>query len=448
MKKKIFNLLILIIVIPGCVNDSNEQVYNNPTVISGQVKNPESVPLQNAKVSLSTIPGFNFQMTDAHGLFRIENFPAGKHKLKVELYGYEIFEADVPSATNGISTINPVLKRKSYSVPAIKPLSTGPVRINNKKLEVDFDGDGIYEIFKVKGAAFSPVPIGSKPITSEQDDRSILFLNSLNANTFRTYSGASKTFLQKSAAEGIYCIVGFWVDYNLDLSIDADRQQVKDKFALLVNDLKDSPGLLMWTLGNEQNYANGSNPYWYSLAQELAIIAYNIEGEGYHPVSINNGNIYNIGNSSLNADDPSLTYVDLWAANIYEYNFNNSLNTYRSKTQKPIVFTEFGIDALDNRTGMEYEQTQAEFDSTNWQQIISSSDVCIGGTVFEFTDEWWKDTDPNSHNNGGYSTSAHPDGYSNEEWWGLIRVTPDSNGDGMDDWQPRLVYYMFQRNWQ
>jgi hypothetical protein len=204
----------------------------------------------------------------------------------------------------------------------------------------------------------------------------------------------------------------------------------------------------MWTLGNEQNYQNGNNPYWYSLAQELAIIAYNIEGENYHPVSINNGNVFNIGNASLNADDPSLTYVDLWATNIYEYDFTNSFNTFRSKSQKPIVITEFGIDALDNRINVEYEQTQAEYDSTNWQQILSNSDVCVGGTVFEYTDEWWKDTDPNSHNNGGYNTGAHPDGYSNEEWWGLIRVTPDANGDGMDEWTPRLAYYMFQRNWQ
>jgi hypothetical protein len=148
------------------------------------------------------------------------------------------------------------------------------------------------------------------------------------------------------------------------------------------------------------------------------------------------------------ADDNSLTYVDLWAINLYNYNLASRINQYKTKTIKPVVITEFGIDALDNRTKQEYETMQAVFDSLNWQQIISVKDVCLGGTVFEFTDEWWKDIDPWSHDYGGYPTSQHPDGYSNEEWWGIIRVLPDSNNDGLDEWIPREAYYMFKRNWK
>lgn len=449
--KKILSVIILLVFLSVLLNCSKNQGINDyqfPKIISGQVKNTSGNPLENAKVSLITAPEINPIFTNALGFFRFENVPEGRHKLKVELYGYEDYIADVPSAINGISTINPILTKKQYNTPTNKPVSKGPVRIFNNKLQVDFDGDGNYTDYFIKGVAFSPTPIGNRPITLQQEERSLQYLKDLNANTIRTYSGANPAFLTKLASNGIYCILGFWVDYNVDLSIPANREKIKSDWIKFVYQFKDNPGLLIWNLGNEQNYQNGNNQYWYSLCQELAIIAYNIEGEKYHPVAINNGEIFNIGNPSFLADDNSLTYIDLWGINLYNYNLANRINQLKTKTIKPVVITEFGIDALDNRTKIEYETTQAVFDSLNWSQILSTKDICLGGTVFEFTDEWWKDKDPWSHDYGGYSSSQHPDGYSNEEWWGIIRVLPDANNDGLDEWIPREAYYMFQRNWK
>ena len=443
-----FTSLLLSFAFIFCSSKSGVNDYQFPKIISGQVKNTSGVPLENAKVSLITAPDLNPVFTNQLGYFRIENVPEGKHKIKVELYGYEEYTADVPSAVNGISTINPVLTKKTYITPSNKPISKGPVRIYNNKLQVDFDGDGNYSDFFIKGVAFSPIPIGNRPVTIQQEERSLQYLKDLNANTIRTYSGANPSFLKKLSENGIYCILGFWVDYDIDLSIPSNREKIKNDWIKFVYQFKDNPGLLMWNIGNEQNYQNGNNQYWYSLCQELATIAYNIEGEKYHPVAINNGEIFNIGNPSMYADDNSLTYIDLWGINLYNYNLASRINQYKTKTIKPVVITEFGIDALDNRTKQEYETMQAVFDSLNWQQIISVKDVCLGGTVFEFTDEWWKDKDPWSHDYGGYSTSQHPDGYSNEEWWGIIRVLPDSNNDGLDEWIPREAYFMFKRNWK
>lgn len=446
MKKLLF--LIVLTTYIGCTTDPKKDEYQNPTTISGVVKNSSGQVISGAKISLTTAPTYDGVLTNDQGLFLLANFPAGKHTLKVERIGYETYQAEVPSAINGYSTINPVLTLKIYDVPTVKPLSAGPVRINNKKLEVDFDGDGIYQPYYVKGAAYSITPIGNKPITSVLEDRSIQYLKLMNANTIRTYGTPGKTMLTKMAAQNIRVIAGFWVETSYDLSQPSIRQKVKDDFAKMVVDLKDNPGVLMWNLGNEQNYNNGNTSYWYSLCQELAIAAYQVEGEKYHPVCVSNGNIYNIGSVSMNANDAALSYVDLWATNIYENNLTPKFETFRTKTNKPLVITEFGIDALDNRTKQEYELTQAEFDSLNWSQIFSASDVVVGATVFEYTDEWWKAGDEQSHDYGGYATGAHPDGYSNEEWWGMIAVTPDQNGDGLDDWRQRQVYYMFQRNWK
>lgn len=387
--------------------------------------------------------------TDQSGFYRFDNVPAGEHRLRAIRAGYKTEEKDVPSAVNGVSTVNFRLQKETYNVPAVKPISKGKVRINGKKLEIDYSGNGTYETFKVKGVAYSPTPInGWDYFTDQFAQRSFQYLKLLNVNTIRTYSGIDKKSLRLAEQNEIMIIVGFYVDTNYDLSYPSIREKLKDDFGRLVIELKDSPSVLLWNIGNEQNYTNGSNPYWYTLTQEMAVEAYKIEGEKYHPVCVNNGSIHNIGNAAFAADDASLTYIDLWASNMYQWDLTSEINVYRTKSSKPIVLTEWGIDALDNRIKKEYEDVQAQFDSTNWTQIISNSDVCAGGTVFEFTDEWWKAGDNLSHDYGGYATGSHPDGYSNEEWWGLIAVTPDANNDGMDDWRPRKVFYTLQQLWQ
>jgi len=437
--------------ITGC-NTVEDDTYISPTIISGIVRDNIGSGIGFAKVSLPTALDFSAVFTNENGTFYLTGFPPGKHRLKVEKIGFEVFETDVPKPVNGTSTVNPRLTRTSYNVPAVKPVSIGPVRIMNKKLETDYDGDGTYTEWTVKGAAFAPTPIGGKPTTKTVYDRSVTWLKGMNANTVRTYSGVDKYFLQQAAANNIRVIVSFWVDLGADLSVSATRQDFIDRFTVMIYDLKDSPGILMWNIGNEQNYSsspnNGNSPFWYSLVQEMAVAAYKIEGLQYHPVCISNGNHYNIGNAAMNANDTSLTYVDLWASNAYEQNFAPFFSTYRTKSAKPIVITEFGIDALDNSTKTEYESMQAYFDSTNWIQLRTANDVCVGGTVFEFSDEWWKAGDQNSHDYGGYPTGAHPDGYSNEEWWGVIAVTPDIDGDGLDEWRGRKAYYTFQQLWK
>ena len=43
------------------------------------------------------------------------------------------------------------------------------------------------------------------------------------------------------------------------------------------------------------------------------------------------------------------------------------------------------------------------------------------------------------------ATSTQPDGYANEEWWGIVRVL--DNGTGPDPVEPRAVYYRLQYLW-
>jgi hypothetical protein len=52
---------------------------------------------------------------------------------------------------------------------------------------------------------------------------------------------------------------------------------------------------------------------------------------------------------------------------------------------------------------------------------------------------------PALHSTCGYSTAAHPDGYPNEEWWGVMRTV--DNGSAPDIMQPRAVNSTLQSLW-
>lgn len=440
MKYLRFYMFLLLLTCYGCNEDKTE--YSFPTTISGRITDINNNPLSRAAVFLANYPEKNPVWTNGDGYFMISNVPQDRHVLRVSRVGYQTITVEVGSAVSGVSNVNASLTKIDYDVPASKPVSKGTVRLFNKKLEVDFDGDGVYTNHYVKGVAFAPTPIGNVEPTSKLYDRCITYLKDLNVNTVRTYSGVDKYFLTKCSENNIAVILGFWVDYKLNLGDTTVRKDVIKQFEEFVIEYKDYNAVLIWNLGNEQNYQNGNNVNWYTLCQELAIAAYKIEGEKYHPVAINNGAFNNIGSRSMSADDSYLTYVDLWASNIYQWDLGPNLVAYKSTSKKPVILTEWGIDALDNRTKTEYQDTHADFIMSNWIQIVTAGEYCLGGTVFEFTDEWWKDTDPWSHENyGGYQSNTHPDGFSNEEWWGLISLSPDTDNDGLDEWTPRKAFY-------
>lgn len=441
----------------SCSNpaDDDRKVNEEPP-ISGSVivaivqDSTTSAPLAFSRVVLKGPSSERLVLTDAFGRCVFRDVDSGTYRISLERAGYDTTSFIVPEGVNDTSTIDLFARRKS-SVPHLKPQGTGRYRTEGRVLHSDPDGDGIYSLARIQGAAYSPAPIGSNgEYNAAVLQLSFRYLDTLNANTIRTYSGASPELLTTAHAYGIRVIVGYWVDTHANMADPAFRRATELGFRNMVRALRSYPAVAFWNLGNEQNlpYINGNTPLWYDLAEELATAAFEEEGSAYHPVCISNGDVTNIGDPSMKADDASLRYVDLWASNIYKLNLSSALGQFRTATTKPLVITEFGIDALDDRIKQQYEGVQLLVDSLNWTQIKAAEDVCIGGTVFEFTDEWWKGGDPLSHDYGGYTTNQHPDGYSNEEWWGLVAITPDVNGDGMDEWRPRSAFRMFQRAWQ
>ena len=93
---------------------------------------------------------------------------------------------------------------------------------------------------------------------------------------------------------------------------------------------------------------------------------------------------------------------------------------------------------------------QASYHKGNWNDIQLNEaggpeeGNAIGGIIYEFLDEWWKSKDGgwDVHDDTNDSPMAFPDGWSSEEWLGIV-----SQGDGSNSpflRRPRKVYYLYR----
>ena len=327
-----------------------------------------------------------------------------------------------------------------------KPVSTGPVQLVGKELFVDG------RRFEVKSVGYQPVPIG-QPISREivvsiyTDPvilaRDMAMLRGMNVNTIRTWSQVPDATLldacYNNGVEPIHVVMGYWLptDGSVDYSDPGAISAIKADFQAYVAQFKNHPAVLAWGIGNENNLAyTGDIADWYALANELAHTAYLEEGADYHPALIVNGGMRHFGDTQLGSDDVSLSFVDMWGHNAYPgASWHCYFDYYERLSAKPLLLTEFGIDAYDNRVGAEYQSVQAAYVTAQWRGLRQHA---VGASVMAYSDEWWKADAPWSHDPGGYGTHFHPDGFSNEEWWGMVAV--QKNGSGPDIMVPRQVY--------
>lgn len=346
---------------------------------------------------------------------------------------------------------------------SIKP-STGRVVIKDRQMLVDG------KPFIVKGVGYSPVPVGGGPkdyYTSEYaniHNRDLQLLRKMGANTIRLWGWDNSVdhtdFLNKAYNNGkdpIYVVVSFGVSPDAKISSPDVRNKLKSDFRKMVAKYKDNPAVLMWIVGNELN-AKGEYIYddLFSFANDMAKEAHIEEGANYHPVAITmvDKNLTNV----IKKYDPKMTSLDVWSAQLYRgKSFGNFFREYQNASSKPVVILEFGIDSYDSRNHTEYQKIQAEYMTSLWKHIENNLNIVIGGVVTSYSDTWWKGKggrEPSSgcpennlsfHSDCGNPIQSHPDGYSNEEWWGIVGIK--DNGTSPDIIEPKESYYALMKLW-
>ncbi len=356
-------------------------------------------------------------------------------------------------------------------------LITTAVTISNQQLLLNG------QIFIVKGVGYAPTSIGDDPevaapngdyFTSNYSDiynRDLPLLRQMGANTVRLwgwqYDADHTDFLDQAYNNGvnpIYVIAPFWLDSSRDISDAATREAIIAEFSQMVAIHKDHPAILMWVIGNELNapWMFGNSDDLFSLIDEMAQAAHLEEGDAYHPVTTPLADV-DLTNTIV-ARDSQTPNLDIWSVQVYRgSSFGSLFNDYATASHKPLLITEYGIDAYDDISGDEYENIgisqQAIYAESLWNEIETNSDICAGGSIMAYSDEWWKgrhgqtdanhescpDYDAALHSECGYIASSHPDGYANEEWWGIVRTV--DNGTNIDILEPRDVYYTLQSLW-
>jgi len=255
-----------------------------------------------------------------------------------------------------------------------------------------------------------------------------------------------------------------------DYTNPEQRERMFASVRRMVEEFKDEPYVLMWVLGNENNYgtvgtkgvfAGTSNQAqkqpeaYYSFVNECVKLIKSIDPQ-QRPVAICNGDTYLMDVCAKYAPD-----LDIYGANAYRGKagfgplWKDVMNVYG----KPVVVTEFGCPAYaQGWSEARAEQGQADYHYGAWNDlednlagVQNGVGNALGGVIFEWVDEWWKagpppEFDPAYQDKVSQWTGPFLDGGAYEEWFGLC-----SQGDGKDSpfkRQLRKSYFMYRDLWK
>ncbi|MCL2143999.1 MAG: hypothetical protein FWH43_00675 [Endomicrobia bacterium] len=245
-----------------------------------------------------------------------------------------------------------------------------------------------------------------------------------------------------------------------DYSNPEHRKKILESVKTTVEIFKEEPYVLMWVLGNENNYGDAGSTNadqkpeeYYTLVNECVLLIKSLDLQN-RPVAISNGDLAFLDYCVKYAPD-----LDIFGTNAYrgEAGFGNIWKDIMNNFGKPVVITEYGCPAYAAGWSMaRAEEGQASYHKGNWEDIednlagvAGGVGNALGGVIFEWSDEWWKaggDSDPFIHATHSQMGGAFLDGRAYEEWFGLCSL-----GDGADSQfkrQLRKSYFMYRDLWR
>ena len=347
--------------------------------------------------------------------------------------------------------------------------------------------------FMINGMNWDYFPIGTNysyslwnqpdDIIKDALDAEMALLKNMGVNAIRQYTGVPAkwiTYIYENY--GIYTMLnhsfgrygvtvdGAWMA-NTEYSDPRVRELLLSEVTQMVNDYKNTPGLIMYLLGNENNYGL----FWggaetedipiedrkstiraqamYKVFNEAAVSMKALDTN--HPVAMCNGDLLFIELIKEECKD-----VDIFGTNMYRgVSFGDAFQRVRDELDMPIMFTEFGADAYNAKDNKEDQQAQAYYMVGNWEEIYENAaglgkvGNSLGGFTFQFSDGWWKygqtkNLDVHDNNaswaNGGYDRDfVEGENNMNEEWFG-IAAKGKTNANGLYTLYPRAAYYALQ----
>ncbi|MBI3601739.1 MAG: hypothetical protein HY209_02460 [Candidatus Omnitrophica bacterium] len=306
--------------------------------------------------------------------------------------------------------------------------------------------------------------------SDEPSEGDFALMKKMGVNTLRLYDHPQRP-IKKSLLRKMYQDYGFMVLMGNMLGKYAigsgaswsegtdyeNPQHQKNMMAYvreMVMEFKDEPYILMWLLGNENNYGVASNAdkkpdAYYKFVNEVAKMIKSIDPN--HPVAICNGDTLFLDKFAQNAPQ-----VDAFGANVYrgDYGFGSFWQQVAEVADKPAFISEYGAPAYSgpDRNAQEAQEAQTDYHKGNWLDIwynsagyLDGEGNAVGGVVFEWIDEWWKNYEPALHDTKADVVGPFAGGYYYEEWFGIF-----GQGDGKHSpylREGRKVYYTYKELW-
>jgi len=278
------------------------------------------------------------------------------------------------------------------------------------------------------------------------------------------------TMLNHSFGRYGLTIKGKW-EPNTDYSSPNVREILLKETKEMVLQYKETPGVLIFLLGNENNYGlfwRGAETENIPMADRKSTKdAYHLyklfndaikemkQMDANHPMAICNGDLLF---SDIIAKE--CTDIDILGINTYRgLTFTDLYDRVKKELNMPVILTEFGSDAFNTIANKEDQEYQAKVLLSNWKEIygnvvgMDKNENSLGGFTFQFSDGWWKtgqtinlaEHDATaSWSNGGYSNDfVKGENNMNEEWFGIC-AKGQTNEGGTYELYPRAAYYVLQ----
>ncbi|MBP9848756.1 MAG: glycosidase [Flavobacterium sp.] len=344
--------------------------------------------------------------------------------------------------------------------------------------------------FMVKGMNWDYYPIGTNynySLWKQSDDVIITaldaemsLLKNMGVNTVRQYTGVPAKWIKYIYEKyGIYTMLnhsfgrygltidGTWVA-NTEYSDKRTQELLLSEVKSMVTEYKNTPGILLFLLGNENNYGlfwDGAETEdipiqnrkstvraesMYKLFNKAVLEMKAIDNS--HPMAICNGDLLFLDIIVRECKD-----IDILGTNMYRgATFTDAFERVKKEFGKPLLLTEFGSDSFNAIDNQEDQKSQAYYMIENWKDIYSNAaglgknENSLGGFTFQFSDGWWKYGQTKNlevhDNNASWSNGGYPFDFKegqnnmNEEWFGICAKGP-VNSRGLYELYPRAAYY-------
>ena len=354
------------------------------------------------------------------------------------------------------------------------------------------------EPYIVMGVCYQPVPPGQDYAYNWWGDPAKPWLvdgqlmKDANINTVRFYQPGDDPRQVKQVISDLYEKFGVRTILGHNLGIydvpppayadESYRELLKEQVLNIIKTYKDEPGILIWVLGNENNYsfddqiapwgspeldaieddkerAAAKAKIYYAFVNDIAKEIKKIDPN--HPIAMGNGEVF-----YLDVAKPLTPDIDILGLISYRgISFGNTWEQAEKRLGKPIILTEFGCDRFNALTKKEDEDIQIKFLISQWKEMLRNTcgmtgkGTVLGGCIFEWNDEWWKHDPSNPASwyvqdeaagwtNGSYYYDIEVEGHMNmnEEWYGIVGLSLEKE-NGVNKRIPKKAYYALKELW-